>query len=165
LLRAAMSPLAVGQDQQDKFFDSNGVRIRYVEQGTGEPVVLIHGFGGRAAVNSKVFQQLTKDYRVIALDCRGYSKSDKPHDAKKYGQEMALDVVRLLDYLKINQAHIVGYSMGASIVAKLLIMKPERFLTATLGGDGGIIAPTESELKFYEQLAADMERGSLRSLT
>src|SRR5215471_12978336 len=110
LLMAALSPLAVGQDLQDKFFNSNGVRIRYVEQGTGETVVLVHGLGATADnwINSKVFQQLAKDYRVIALDCRGHGKSDKPHEPKQYGQEMALDVVRLLDYLKIKQAHIVG---------------------------------------------------------
>ena len=114
LLMAATSSLAVGQSLQDKFFDSNGVRIRYVEQGTGEPVVLIHGFGAKAEawVNSKVFQQLRKNYRVIALDCRGHGKSNKPHNPKQYGKEMALDVVRLLDYLKIEKAHIVGGSMG-----------------------------------------------------
>jgi pimeloyl-ACP methyl ester carboxylesterase len=164
-MAAAMSPLAVGQDLQDKFFDSKGVRIRYVEQGTGEPVVLVHGFGGRAnAVADRVFQRLAKNYRVIAFDCRGHGKSDKPHDAKQYGQEMALDVVRLLDHLKIKQAHIVGYSMGGLIVAKLLTMKPQRFLTATLGGSGGVLDPTESEVKLYQQLVTDIEHGSLRTL-
>ncbi len=167
LLMAGMSSLVFGQSPSDQFFDSNGVRIRYIEQGAGEPVVLVHGYTGTAEANwvaSKVFDELAKNFRVIALDCRGHGKSDKPHDPKQYGQEMALDVVRLLDHLKIRKAHIVGYSMGALITAKLLTMKPERFPTATLGGQGGLLDPTETDLKLHDQLAADMEKGSLRSL-
>jgi pimeloyl-ACP methyl ester carboxylesterase len=164
LFMAGMPSLAFGQD---KFFDSNGVRIRYVEQGAGEPVVLVHGYTGTLEMNwvmPGVFKQLSKNYRVIALDCRGHGKSDKPHDVKLYGREMASDVIRLLDHLKIQKAHVVGYSMGAVITAKLLTMKPERFLTATLGGHGGVLAPTEAEIKFFEQLGAEMEKGSMRTL-
>lgn len=166
LLLAVMSSLAFAQEAQDKFFDSTGVRIRYIEQGTGEPVVLIHGFLGKAdGVNiAPLFRELAKNYKVIALDCRGHGQSDKPHDVKQYGQEMALDVVRLLDHLKIQKAHIVGYSMGGVITAKLLTMKPERFLTATIGGQGGVLAPTESEIKLFEQLADGVEKGSLSLL-
>jgi pimeloyl-ACP methyl ester carboxylesterase len=167
LLMAAMSSLAFGQGVQDKFFDSNGVRIRYIEQGSGEPVILVHGFTGTLEKNwvaPGVFQQLAKNFRVIALDCRGHGKSDKPHDAKQYGPEMGLDIIRLLDHLKIEKAHIVGYSMGAMITAKLLTIKTDRFLTATLGGAGGLLDPTEQQLKLLDQLAADMGKGSLRTL-
>jgi pimeloyl-ACP methyl ester carboxylesterase len=167
LLLTGMSLLAFGQARPDQFFDANGVRLRYIEQGTGEPVVLLHGFLGNAErtwVTSEVFQQLAKHYRVIAVDCRGHGKSDKPHRVKQYGQEMAFDVTRLLDHLKIRQAHIVGYSMGGNIVAKLLTLKPERFLTATLGGSGGMLNLTATEIGLFEQLAADLEKGSLRSM-
>lgn len=167
LLMAGMSSPAFGQARPDQFFDSNGVRIRYIEQGTGEPVVLLHGFLGNAErtwVTSGVFQQLAKHYRVIAVDCRGHGKSDKPHRVKQYGQEMAFDVVRLLDHLKIRRAHIVGYSMGGNITARLLTLKPERFLTATLGGSGGMLALTAAEIGLFEQLAADLEKGSLRTM-
>src|SRR3712207_504342 len=106
---------------QDQFFDSNGMRIRYVEQGSGPPVVLIHGFSGSLDtgwVETGVLPKLAADYRVIALDCRGHGQSDKPHDPKSYGRQMSEDVVRLLDHLNISRAHIVGHSMGAGIVAK-----------------------------------------------
>jgi pimeloyl-ACP methyl ester carboxylesterase len=152
---------------RESFFDSNGVRIRFIEEGAGDPVILVHGYTGTAEgnwVTSGVFQQLAKNYRVIALDCRGHGKSGKPHDAKQYGQEMALDIVRLLDHLKIQKAHIVGYSMGGSITAKLLTMNPERFLTATLGGSGGRLALTDAEVTRNENVAAEMERGSVRTL-
>jgi pimeloyl-ACP methyl ester carboxylesterase len=121
----------------DKFFDSNGVRIRYVEEGQGPPVVLIHGYTGtldRHWINTGVFTSLARDYRVIALDCRGHGKSDKPHDPARYGAEMSQDIVRLLDHLKIRRAHIVGFSMGAIIAGHLLSTSPDRFLTATLVG-------------------------------
>jgi len=157
----AMSSLAYGQATQDKFFDSNGVRIRYVEQGAGEPVVLVHGYissAEEAWFTSGVFQQLAINYRVIAMDCRGHGKSDKPHDVKQYGEEMALDIVRLLDHLKIRKAHIVGYSMGARLVGYLLVTHPGRFITATLGGSPPRVGwPSEEEAR-AEREAQRMEQ-------
>ena len=67
----------------------------------------------RSAAGSCVIDALKKDYKVIALDLRGCGGSGKPHDPKAYGIEMVNDVVRLLDHLKIDKAHIVGYSMSA----------------------------------------------------
>ncbi len=164
---AFAQPGGVTNTRQESFFDSNGVRIRFIEQGSGEPVVLVHGYTATAEgnwVTPGVFQQLAKHFRVIALDCRGHGKSDKPHDAAQYGREMALDVVRLLDHLKIQKAHIVGYSMGGRITAKLLTMNPERFLTATLGGNGGLLGPTDAEIKRNQMVAAEMQQGSIRTL-
>jgi pimeloyl-ACP methyl ester carboxylesterase len=122
-------------------FDSNGVKIHYTVEGKGEPVLLIHGFVADADLNWRlpgVIKALAENYKVIALDNRGHGKSDKPHDPAKYGEEMAEDAVRLLDHLGIKKAHIVGYSMGGMITAKLLTTHPDRFLTATLGGHGGL---------------------------
>jgi pimeloyl-ACP methyl ester carboxylesterase len=102
---------------QDQFFDSNGVRIRYVEQGSGPPVVLLHAFSGNLDTNwveTGVLPTLATDYRVIALDYRGHGKSDKPHDPKSYGLQMGQDVVRLLDHLHIARAHIVATRWGQS---------------------------------------------------
>ena len=142
---------------QDKFFDSNGVRIHYIEQGTGVPIVLVHGLGGtlQTWITSGVMPNLAKDYRVIAMDCRGHGMSGKPHDPKQYGTEMALDIVRLLDHLGISKAHIVGYSMGANITSQLLTMRPERFLTATLGGGAGRFRWTAIDDERNEQNAAE----------
>ena len=157
---------------EDQFFDSNGVRIHYIVEGQGEPVVLIHGFtadidknwrtglaggAGNNAQGPRIIEALAKNYRVIALDSRGHGKSDKPQDPKKYGGEMAEDVVRLLDHLKIQKAHVVGYSMGAIITARLLATHRERLLSATLGGHSGI--RDESRTQFYNELAKSLEEG------
>jgi pimeloyl-ACP methyl ester carboxylesterase len=122
-------------------FDSNGVKIYYTDEGKGEPVLLIHGFGASADLNWRmpgVIKALADNYRVIALDNRGHGRSGKPHDPAKYGEEMVEDAVRLLDHLGIKKAHVVGYSMGGMITAKLLTTHPDRLLSATLGGHGGV---------------------------
>ena len=145
---------------QDQFFDSQGVRIRYVVQGQGDPVVLIHGNGGRLEswVDAGVMPNLSKDYRVIAFDARGHGKSSKPHETSAYGREMGLDAIRLLDHLGIKRAHIVGYSMGASIAATLLITHPDRFLTATLGGAPGRFRWTTEDVARAELEANEKEK-------
>jgi pimeloyl-ACP methyl ester carboxylesterase len=120
-------------------FDSHGVPIHYLVTGSaeGEPVVLIHGFAGNIELQwTAVIDALKKDYRVIALDCRGHGRSGKPHDPASYGVEMANDVARLLDHLKIEKAHIVGYSMGSGIALGFAVHYPQRALTVTLGGTG-----------------------------
>jgi len=145
---------------QDKFVDSNGVSIRYVERGTGEAVVLLHGVGGSLDTWTLTgrFQELAADYRVIAFDARGHGKSGKPHDPKQYGREMGLDVIRLLDHLGITRAHIVGYSMGGMITSQLLTLHPERFLTATLVAGAGRFAWTAEQEQGSEQEALERER-------
>lgn len=125
-------------------FDSHGVKIRYVTEGEGEPVVLIHGWMGDSTTwgrdssgNTKLTP--TPGFQVIALDCRGHGKSDKSHDVKQYGSEMAEDVVRLLDHLKIKKAHLVGYSMGAFIVGRVAATHPNRVLSAVYGGQAPLL--------------------------
>ena len=94
-------PVAHAQDA-GQFFDSNGVQIHYVDQGEGEPVVLVHGFmASYASWDATAIMETLQaaGYRVIALDCRGHGESGKPRDPQRYGLEMVRDVVRLLDYL------------------------------------------------------------------
>jgi pimeloyl-ACP methyl ester carboxylesterase len=146
---------------EDKFFNSNGVRIRYVDHGTGEPVVLVHGYTSvieRAWIETGVLPNLAKDHRVIALDLRGHGKSDKPHDSKAY-VELGQDVVRLLNHLNITRAHIVGYSLGGVITAKLLTTNPDRFITSTLGGSSGRRSWTDKDERDAEAAAAELEGG------
>jgi alpha-beta hydrolase superfamily lysophospholipase len=119
--------------QTDGFFDSDGVRIHYVEAGQGSAVVLIHGYianADRHWVQTRVLASLAADHRVIALDCRGHGQSDKPTEPDAYGLEMANDVLRLLDRLKIRRAHVVGFSMGAFIAGRLVPTRADRLASA-----------------------------------
>lgn len=157
---------AVAWSVDDGFFDSAGVRIHYIEEGQGEPVMLLHGYTSDLKaqwITTGVFQALARNYRVIALDARGHGLSGKPHDPAAYGPEMGMDIVRLLDHLGLACAHIVGYSMGAHIVAQLLTQHPERFVTATLGGASGRRNWNADDQRRVDQEAAEMEAGLLRS--
>jgi pimeloyl-ACP methyl ester carboxylesterase len=133
----AAAGMAFADAPEENFFDSDGVKIRYITVGEGEPVLLIHGYTASAEMNwGTVIPALSKNYQVIAIDNRGHGKSEKPHGAEHYGEEMVLDSVRLLDHLGIEKAHIVGYSMGGYITAKMTTMAPDRMLSATIGGAG-----------------------------
>jgi pimeloyl-ACP methyl ester carboxylesterase len=160
VLYAALIPAMASA--QDKFFDSNGVQIRYLDQGSGEPVLLLHGYTSsieRGWIEPGVVANLAKDHRVIAFDLRGHGKSGKPRDPKAYGDQMGQDAVRLLDHLKIPRAHIVGYSLGAIITAKLLTTNADRFASATLGGHSGIRNWTPRDEESAEAAAAELESG------
>lgn len=143
------------------YFDSNGVRIHYTDEGEGTPVILIHGFAANADLNWRspgVTEELAKDYRVISIDNRGHGLSEKPLDPKKYGREMVDDVVRLMDHLQITKAHIIGYSMGGFITLKLLTEYPERVLTASPCGMAW--KPLDEEnTSFLTKLADSIEKG------
>jgi pimeloyl-ACP methyl ester carboxylesterase len=140
------------------FFDSAGVPIHYTVTGNedGEPVVLIHGF--TASIDRQwpaVEGALKKDHKVIAIDNRGHGGSGKPHDPKKYGIEMIEDITRLLDHLKIEKAHIVGYSLGTFIALNFAVRHPERVLSVTAGGAG---VADEGRTKFFLILAESLEK-------
>jgi pimeloyl-ACP methyl ester carboxylesterase len=151
---------------QDGFFESAGARIRYVERGAGAPVVLIHGFTGsieRSWVNTGILPDLERDYRVLALDLRGHGASDKPHDPRAY-DELALDVIRLLDHLRVEKAHVVGYSLGGIIAIKLLTTHPGRFLSAVLGGAAYRRSRSAEADRATEVAAREIEGGIYRAL-
>lgn len=132
VLAAGVAWLAL-HEVHGKYFDSAGVRIHYTDEGAGVPVVLVHGYSSNATQNwrlSGLHRKLLPQFRVITMDVRGHGLSGKPHAADQYGVEMANDVLRLLDHLKIEKAHVIGYSMGGFIVFKFLSMHPERVITA-----------------------------------
>ncbi|HEY7801925.1 MAG TPA: alpha/beta hydrolase [Dehalococcoidia bacterium] len=126
-------------------FDSNGVSINYIDEGSGPAVVLVHGFASSLQGNWRapgiVDALIATGRRVVALDCRGHGRSGKPHDPTAYdGTKMADDVIALMDHLHIDVADLMGYSMGGGIAASLLVRHPERFRSVILAGVGdGIV--------------------------
>jgi pimeloyl-ACP methyl ester carboxylesterase len=115
----------------------DGTKFHYVEQGKGTPVILIHGLTSSAVnnwFNPGIAQKLAQTNRVIAIDMRGHGDTG-PSPADSTGT-MIHDVVDFMDYLKIQKAHIGGYSMGGATTAGLLKVAPERFLTASVMGIG-----------------------------
>ena len=122
-------------------FSNGAVEIAYLDDGDGDPIVLVHGFASTKEVNwlhPGWFATLTRaGRRVVALDNRGHGASGKLYDPSAYhSATMADDVRALLDHLNIERADVMGYSMGARITAFMTVMHPERVRSAILGGLG-----------------------------
>lgn len=122
-------------------FRHGDVEIAYLDEGQGDPVLLIHGFASNREVNwafpSWVATLKDAGFRVIALDNRGHGQSTKLYDPADYHtSKMAEDSRALLDHLDLAQADIMGYSMGARITSFLCAAHPQRVRSAILGGLG-----------------------------
>ena len=134
--RPTTPPVTVGQ--KDGFFTTkDGIKIHYLTHGdSGSWVVLVHGYSDNAQrmwFNTGIAPEIAKHHRVVAIDNRNHGQSEKPVPG---GSGRAQDIVELMDHLKIQRAHIHGYSMGGGIVGSLLGMIPDRFITAGFGGSG-----------------------------
>jgi non-heme chloroperoxidase len=103
------------------------------------------------------FDELSRTNRVAAMDLRGHGASGKPHDAKRYGLEMVDDVLRLLDHLRFDEAHLVGYSLGGTLACKCLEVAPERLRSVVLGG-AGWIRKGDGAYRGWTPLAEMLER-------
>ena len=105
-------------------FNSDGVEIAFIDEGQGEPVLLIHGFASNIRVNwistGWTKYLLEAGFRVIAFDHRGHGESEKLYDQEQYSAPlMAADAARLLKHLNISSTNVIGYSMGARVAAFL----------------------------------------------
>jgi pimeloyl-ACP methyl ester carboxylesterase len=122
-------------------FSHDGVEIAFLDEGAGEPIVLVHGFASNKEVNwvapGWVATLTRAGRRVIALDNRGHGASTKLYDPAAYHSAIMADDVRaLLDHLDLPHADVMGYSMGARNTAFLALANPERVRSALLGGVG-----------------------------
>jgi pimeloyl-ACP methyl ester carboxylesterase len=148
-------------------FHHGPVEIAYLDEGEGEPIVLVHGFASSKEVNwvqPGWFATLKgAGRRVIALDNRGHGQSAKLYQPADYHTtKMAADVRALLDHLHLPRADVMGYSMGARITAFLALEHPGRVRSIVLGGLGihlidGVGLP--------ESIAAALEAPSLAAVT
>ena len=148
-------------------FNNGDVRIAFLDEGEGDPIVLVHGFASTKEVNwvqTGWVSTLTRaGRRVIALDNRGHGESGKLYDPAAYHSAVMADDVRaVLDRLSIERADVMGYSMGARITAFLALKQPARVRSAILGGLGiklvdGVGLP--------EEIAVALEAPSLDDVT
>jgi pimeloyl-ACP methyl ester carboxylesterase len=138
LLIASLIAFASAQIFADEF-DSDGVKLHYTVQGSGEPVILIHGLFASGTLNwtaPGITTALASKAQIILIDCRGHGASAKPTGERDYGLRMVEDVSRLMDHLHIKSAHLIGYSMGAMIALKFASLHPARVRSAVLCGAG-----------------------------
>jgi len=119
------------------YISRQGIRIHYQLEGQGPTLVLQHGWSGSLEQwrDFGYVDELKNDNRLILIDARGRGDSDVPQDVAAYDtQRMAEDVVAVLDELRVDRAHFLGYSMGGWIGFHLADHAPQRFCSLILGG-------------------------------
>lgn len=135
-----------------KVIDVKGVPIHYLDEGSGPAVVLIHGFGGHTFSYRHQIATLSRDHRVVALDLLGYGYSGRTVDADYSLTAQASRVLGLMDALGIEQAALVGHSMGGAVAMRVAEESTDRVdrlaLVASVSGDAaprfrgfGVIRP------------------------
>ena len=150
---------------QRHHFSSDGVDIAFIDEGEGDPILLIHGFASNLAVNwvGTGWVETLKRHgmRVIAMDVRGHGQSEKLYRTEDYRLErMAKDASNLLDHLGIGRADVFGYSMGARITAFLTLAEPGKVRSAILGGIGlALVEGMGGEAEIADGLEADSAAG------
>ena len=148
-------------------FHNGAVEIAYLDEGEGDPILLVHGFASTKNVNwvypTWVSELRKNGRRVIAFDNRGHGDSAKLYDAGAYEIGiMADDIGALMDHLKIERADVMGYSLGARMTAVLAQRQPQRLRSAIFGGIGiGLIEGGGPG----ENVAAALEAASLDDVT
>jgi len=106
------------------YADINNARIRYLDKGSGPPLLLIHGLGASHADWQKQIDFFARVFRVIAPDLRGHgdSEGEGPYNVDR----LATDLSQLLDLLKVGSFFVIGHSMGGAVAMQLALFKPER---------------------------------------
>jgi pimeloyl-ACP methyl ester carboxylesterase len=135
----------VPHSESSRFAEIDGVRIHYQEKGVGTPLVLIHGFTSSTYSWKDVFEPLSRNFRVIAVDLKGFGFSGKP-DGDYTRRAQAQLVIHLLDNLKIEKAWLVGNSMGGEVALNVALANPQRVAGLILIDSAGVAVQGGSSL-------------------
>ncbi len=134
----------------------DGKRLRLEAQGSGPPLLLVHGFSGSSAAwGQELKKQLAGHARIVCVDLLGHGRSDKPKDPKRYAlDEMVDDLCQVLDACQIASATWIGYSMCGRIALGAAVRRPERVGALVLEG----ASPGHDPAHERAQRVADDER-------
>lgn len=113
---------------------TGGGKLYYEERGKGEIILLLHGHSLDSRMWNKQWRPFSKHYHVVRMDFRGYGRSSEQREDLQMTH--VDDVLTLMDSLHIQQAHVVGLSMGAFVAGDMLAMHPERMLTCVMASGG-----------------------------
>jgi pimeloyl-ACP methyl ester carboxylesterase len=145
---------AIPHSEYSRFADINGVQLHYQEKGAGTPLVLIHGYTSSTYSWKDVFEPLSQNFRVIAVDLKGFGFSAKP-DGDYTRRAQAVLVAHLLDNLKIERAWLCGNSMGGEVALNVALENPQRVAGLILVDSAGVavsggnsLAPAYARIPF-----------------
>jgi pimeloyl-ACP methyl ester carboxylesterase len=116
---------------------SGGIELFYEVSGAGPPLVFSHEFGGDYRSWTPQVRFFDRWYRCVTYNHRGFPPSSVPTDLDAYTQDLLVDdLLGLLDHLELEQAHLVGLSMGGNVVLNLALRRPERCRSIVVAGTG-----------------------------
>ena len=122
---------------ESRYVQLGPYRIHYFEGGAGEPLVLVHGLGGRALDFAPIMPALARDHRVFALDLLGYDGSDRPD--VDYSVTLETGILRqFLDSQGLTRVDLAGWSMGGWIAMQYAAQRPERVRRLVLLDSAGL---------------------------
>jgi pimeloyl-ACP methyl ester carboxylesterase len=142
-------------------FSTNGLELHYEVAGEGFPVVFSHEFGGDHRSWDPQVKFFTRFYSCITYNHRGFPPSSVPDDPEAYSQDLLIaDLHALLDHLGIEQAHLVGLSLGANVVLNFALRHPEMCRSIVVAGCGSGSTDRESfERRMDESARVIASRG------
>ncbi|MCH9720808.1 MAG: alpha/beta fold hydrolase [Actinomycetia bacterium] len=120
-----------------KHLDLHGERLAYVDEGSGEVLLLLHGMAGSSQTWRSVIGPLSRRYRVVAPDLPGHGESAKPRSDYSLGA-FAVLLRDLLDELAVTRATVVGHSLGGGVAMQFLYQHPDYSERLILIGSGGL---------------------------
>lgn len=135
-----------GADLREKTVEIPGFKIHYLEGGSGEPLLMIHGFGANKDNWTRIARYLTPHYRVIAPDLPGFGESSKPADAGYRYDDQLPRIQAFAEALGLKRYHVAGNSMGGYFAAGLAQRYPESVASAWLLAPGGVQGGQPSEM-------------------
>jgi pimeloyl-ACP methyl ester carboxylesterase len=102
------------------------VKLYYYEEGKGPPLLLIHGFGASTYTWRHLAPELAKNYRVIAVDLKGFGQSDKPFDGRYSVYDQAELLAQLIEDKDLRDLTLVGHSFGGGVALLLALEANQR---------------------------------------
>ncbi len=146
----------------------DGLRLHVRVQGSGEPILLLHGFTGSIeAWGRELLDGLAKAHQVIAVDLMGHGESDASSDPERYRMEEVLrDITQVLDAMAVEEARWLGYSMGGRISVAAAVLRPSRVSALVLeSGSPGLANDRErrARRRADEALAEGIQRGGMEA--
>lgn len=131
----------------------DGLSIHVASSGSGQPLVLLHGFTGSTATWDYLRSRLESSHRVIAIDLPGHGRSSSPSDASRYSLDrLADDLITVFDALGLTSVALLGYSMGGRAALRFAVRHPDRLSALILESTSPGIEDLERR---SERIAAD----------
>lgn len=131
---------------ESRTVDIPGFRVVYLEGGTGEALLLIHGMGANKDEWNRVAYHLTSQHRVIAVDLPGFGESDKPAEGRYRTPDQVRYLANIIEALGLKKIHLGGNSMGGRIAIAYAAQHPDKVESLWLLAPSGVMSAQPSDV-------------------